>query len=317
MPFQASYEEAAQNTDIGRPNDQETFVDWIGSTIIDLEKSLDMVKQRDILLKLNDLIFKANDLTAAPWDEFESDEAGGGGPVEPPTGTNPSPCTTKGGTGIWPQVFCQAIWDILSDEKEEEEKIEEETKAILKRLSSSLKNYDPTNEESVRNWIQTTITGLPGSMVSNFKKDELIADLEFAVTQIFPQPDKSYFYSNFQTLLFQNIYNPPPEDPEVTKLLEDIRKQQEKIARAKGRILDDEKRIGGDHDFGFDTGFDTGETGFLEIHKPEISFNGVKALLEHYVKEKKIHFHHHRKNYKRQFEKDLVNVIQTGVNKTL
>lgn len=222
-----------------KPVTQEDFVDWIGTTIISLEKSLDVDHQSAILVALNDVVYKASSLSGPSWSAFEtapaapaqpatpapapsvaegelSADASAGTPAPPapaaapptpaPAGS-PSPCSASGATGIWPQNFCPAIWGVITQTTNSNDKIERLTQAILKALVTSLKSYDPNDESSVRDWIETTITGISQNMLSNEQREELITDLEYAVTQIFPQPDQSYFYKHLQTLLHHNIFN--------------------------------------------------------------------------------------------------------------
>lgn len=89
--------------------------------------------------------------------------------------------------------------------------IEKMTTQLLSLLQSTLGKYNLSDEDSIRDWVQATITGVPSTIpITNLQKEELIGALEQDITLMFPQPDASFFYSNIQTILLQNIYNPPP-----------------------------------------------------------------------------------------------------------
>lgn len=85
------------------------------------------------------------------------------------------------------------------------------TNQVLNLLKSTLSKYNQSDEDSIREWVQTTITTAPSTIaITNLQKDELVGALEQEVSKLFPQPDASYFFGNLQTILLQNIYNPPP-----------------------------------------------------------------------------------------------------------
>lgn len=315
--LQTIHDAFQKNYTTSRPSNLEEFADWIGTSILDLEKDLDVATQGKVLVELNDLIFKAGEsaLQQAPWTEFDS-----GGDTNlslhgmGTTGFNP--CHGSNNTGIWPERFCSPIWNILMGNAGEEQKIMDKTLKILKTLSATLTKYNPNDEASVRNWIQDTITGLQSNIVSNFQKEELIANLEFAVIKIFPQPDESFFYSNFQELLYQNIYSPPKMDQTTQKLLDDIKRQQELIDQHEDLLKDDELKLGtADHHLSTgETGFETGGTG--EPTPP--SFNpfqhqGVKQVLEQFFKHHELFISN---KDKKKLEKDIINVIKIGITDT-
>ncbi len=88
--------------------------------------------------------------------------------------------------------------------------IQKVTDQVLALLQSTLKKYNQNNEDSIREWISITITNAPSTIpITNLQKEELVGALEQEITMMFPQPDASFFFKNLQTVLLQNIYNPP------------------------------------------------------------------------------------------------------------
>ncbi|MEO1513390.1 MAG: hypothetical protein AAFV95_00200 [Bacteroidota bacterium] len=87
--------------------------------------------------------------------------------------------------------------------------IDKMTQRVLSLLHSTLSKYKP-DEDSIREWVHDTIVNAPKSVgLTNLQKEELVGALEQEVTLLFPQPDASFFFSNIQTILLQNINNPP------------------------------------------------------------------------------------------------------------
>ncbi|MEN0005877.1 MAG: hypothetical protein AAF798_17135, partial [Bacteroidota bacterium] len=297
------------------PGNLEDMIDWIGSSIIDLEKEIDAQIQTDLLNKLNRVVFQAGEsaISSDPsWQQFNSSPEFKIDTSKINT-TDFNPCAGTNGKGIWPEYFCLVVWEELSQFIEREIKVYEDTIQILKRLSSTLKGYDPDAEESVRNWVQNTINDLPSTWVSNFQKEELVTNLEFAITDIFPQPDESFFYNNFGIELYRNIYNPPKVDPETERLLKDIQQQQQMIQDAKDQVQREEEALG----FGTGTGFDTGTgTGTGEDPMPiatKLQQPGIKQILDSFFQSYDIYV---TPKQVKGLEKQISDTIKAGIKST-
>lgn len=103
------------------------------------------------------------------------------------------------------------ISDYLESIKGDGPDIEYLTNQILKLLKGTLSKYNQSDEDSIREWVQVTISTAPSTIaITNLQKDELVGALEQEISKLFPQPDDSFFFNNLQTTLYQNIYNPPP-----------------------------------------------------------------------------------------------------------
>ncbi len=159
----------------------EVGIDWVGSSIFESKAYLSVKDQEGLFIQMNTAIFKGTNL--------------------------PSDNTFKS-YGAWAKDQISTYLKTISKQGPDIEKL---TTQILDYLHSTLNKYQQNDEESIRQWIQVSISGLPKTIaVTNLQKEELIGALEQEVTRLFPQPDASFFYSNLQTILMQNIYNPPP-----------------------------------------------------------------------------------------------------------
>lgn len=157
-------------------------IKWVQDSIIESNQYLGIQDQEGLLNLLTTAIFDKNSTL-------------------PPTGTfsaNYEPWLKKELLAYLQKVEKQGL------------NVSKTTQSILKSLKNSLTQYNLHSEESIMEWVETTIDGLPDTLkVTNLQKQELIGALEQDVIQLFPQPDASFFYSNLQKVLFENIYNPP------------------------------------------------------------------------------------------------------------
>ncbi|MEM8906743.1 MAG: SprB repeat-containing protein, partial [Bacteroidota bacterium] len=159
--------------------DQQSAIKWVQDSIIEANNYLGVNNQEGLINQMTSAIFS--------------------GDAPPTSGTF--------STDYEPWVNAQ-LKTYLATIQQQGPNVEQTTQQILKLLQGALGQYNLNNEESIMEWVQTTISGLSGSTVTNLQKQELIGALEQDVIQMFPQPDASFFYSNLQTLLLQNIYNP-------------------------------------------------------------------------------------------------------------
>ena len=142
----------------------------------------------------------------------------------------------------------------------------------------------------------TTINELPGSLLNNPKKQELIANLEDAVTNIFPQVDSIYFYTNFKRLLYKNIFDPPAETPSISELYEKIKEEDSQLP-----------------------GFETGETGLDPIPTPKTqrrNRDGIKQIIDKYITSSKLPNPSDSiavNKFKADLESELVNTLNASL----
>ncbi len=114
---------------------------------------------------------------------------------------------------LWQDTLVPVIESVLAAQADSLDVVKE-TERILKLLQLSFARLSPEqtkDEESVRAWIQDAILGsslLPE--LGDEKKEELVGNLEDVITQLFPQPDQITFYTTFQGMLEQQLYDPDP-----------------------------------------------------------------------------------------------------------
>ncbi|MGH1438099.1 MAG: hypothetical protein ACRBG0_26930 [Lewinella sp.] len=286
-----------------KPNSEEAFVDWIGSTIINLEDAISISLQLALLTGkngLNTAVFAAEDLDdkKGTWSYFEKAASGKSGKP----------------TGIWPSHFLPAIQEILNDKGKEERDIERDTLRVINKLRATESSYNPSTEAAARSWVEGSITGMKtDNVLDNERKEELIANLEDEITYLFPQPDKSYFYNNFQGIIFQNIFAPPAADKKMESLLADIAEQEEKIKAANAKINKDEKELdSGKTDAKEDQGDGKGGIGPAKPpNKPKHpSLTGVKDILDDWFEKNDPSVD---KKVKKDLEKSISNAIQSAL----
>ena len=176
------------------------FVDWVQDAIIQLGTQIGQSSQQILMDSFmfdtkNGVIPNTSNLGISSktvfWKHF----------IDPNSITKPNP----DGTGIWPNHFMPLVKAFLK-KKDSPDVINHEVEEVLSRLHVNLNQYHTNNEESIRAWIITTITGLPkGLGITNLQKEELIAELSQVITKLFPQPDDTFFYNSLQEILYRNI----------------------------------------------------------------------------------------------------------------
>ncbi|MEL6864433.1 MAG: SprB repeat-containing protein [Bacteroidota bacterium] len=169
---------AAMTTEIGIP--------WVQDSIIQASNYLAVLDQENLLYTLTTAILGGSGLPTDPtWD-----------------GSNDA-------YGPWITAQIQAYFNQPQNQPQGQD-VTKLTSQVLNLLQSTMSQYQLSNEESVMEWVSTTISTAPSTVpITNLQKQELVGALEQAIMNMFPQPDKSFFYSNLQTVLQQNIFNPP------------------------------------------------------------------------------------------------------------
>lgn len=189
-----------------------------GSNIVK-DKITDPTYNQDLILWIQDSIFAssaylsvdeqeglANYMTKSVFTAITNKT-----PDALPSGTTYSKAgnSTKS-YSTWVSDQLEAYYKSVTSKGSSNANIDKLTQSILSQLQKSLVQYNSSSEDSIRQWVQTTISTLPSSIkVTNFQKDELVGALEQQVGKMFPQPDASFFYTNMQEILMQNIFNPP------------------------------------------------------------------------------------------------------------
>ena len=189
--FAQSYKEAHP-----KPSSEEELIYWVSDTVIRLTDVIPTELQLKLLTDtvdgLNAIIFAA-DLRTSHWNNFEKPEEESGGKAR----------------GIWPEHFAPAIEKLLNREDEAGKDIEENARRVIRVLKAKSPSYSLSLEVAARSWVQGSIMGMkPEKWLTNERKREMIANLEKEITSLFPQPDKAYFYDNFQDALFQHLFDP-------------------------------------------------------------------------------------------------------------
>lgn len=173
------------------PSTSLEIMKWVQDSIISANSLLDVSGQEGLVNAMTDTILGSNPSL--------------------PSGTTFDKAAS-GGTSFqtWVKNQLKAYYKQQKKKNNSSVNVQELTNQILKQLSTTIKKYKLSSEDSIKQWVQTTISTLPPAIkVSNFQKDELIGALELQVGKMFPQPDASFFYSNLQEILLQNIFNPP------------------------------------------------------------------------------------------------------------
>lgn len=285
-----------------KPSNEEDFIDWVGTTIINSEDAIPVSLQIELMTGLNKLVFGAKDLKKAPWNVFEK-------------AADPDKKGDKA-TGIWPEKFEPAISTILNDTGKEERDIRRDTMRVINKLRATESSYNPSTEAAARSWVEGSITGMKtDKILDNERKEDLIASLEDEITQLFPQPDKSYFYSNFQGILYQNIFSPRPMDQKFQALLSDIAKQEELVKQAEAKENEDKEELGGKN--GGKNGKDTKQTpkpaptpAPAPAPPKHPSLTGVKEILDNW-------FDKNDKSVDKKAKKELENSISKAIQSAL
>ncbi len=166
-------------------SNQETSMKWVRNSIFESHAYLSVTDQEGLADQMENAILKGSGL--------------------PTDGT-----FDKKSTSYQPWATAQ-IKAYLASIASKGPDISYVTNQILNLLKGTLSKYNQSDEDSIREWVQTTISTASSTIsITNLQKDELVGALELEVSKLFPQPDSSFFFTNLQTTLYQNIYNPPP-----------------------------------------------------------------------------------------------------------
>lgn len=146
------------------------------------------------MIGLNKFVFGVKDLKKVLWNVFEKD----------------FDFDKKGDKviGIWLEKFELVILKILNDIGKEECDICCDIMCVINKFWVMEFLYNFLMEVVVCSWVEGSIIGMKMDKIfDNECKEDLIVSLEDEIIQFFFQLDKLYFYSNFQGILYQNIFS--------------------------------------------------------------------------------------------------------------